>query len=113
MDEPEYEGQQDAFALQQALVDYLKRGHNITKPAVEAAFRAVPRHLFLPGIPLEEAYKDQAIATKFHDGTAISSSSQPAVMAIMLEQLQLEPGHDRGLRRRADRRSIVKFGGDG
>jgi protein-L-isoaspartate(D-aspartate) O-methyltransferase len=93
MDEPEYEDKQDAFALQQALVEHLKKSNNITIPAVEAAFRAVPRHLFLPDVPLEEAYNDQAIATKFYNGTAISSSSQPAVMAIMLEQLQLEPGH--------------------
>ena len=59
---------------------------------MEAAFRAVPRHLFLPGVPVEEAYRDDAIPTKMADGRAISSSSQPAIMAIMLEQLAVQPG---------------------
>jgi len=61
-------------------------------PQVAAAFLAVPRHHFLPDRPLEEVYTDQAIPTKFQNGLAISSSSQPAIMAIMLEQLGLAPG---------------------
>ncbi len=85
--------QSDAAVLQQALVDKLKQDGNIHSPPVEAAFRAVPRHLFLPGVPVEQVYRDEAIATKHQDGVAVSSSSQPAIMAIMLEQLGLEPGH--------------------
>ena len=80
-------------ALHQALVDGLKSMGCIRTPAVEAAFRTVPRHLFLPGVPLDRVYSDQAIPTKRQDGRPISSSSQPAVMAVMLEQLGLEPGH--------------------
>jgi protein-L-isoaspartate(D-aspartate) O-methyltransferase len=93
MDAPEVEGLRIA-RLHQALIDSQVREGNISSPAVEAAFRAVPRHLFLPGVPLEEVYRDQAIMTKYLNGTRIpiSSSSQPAIMAIMLEQLQLEPG---------------------
>ncbi len=82
----------NSATLQKALVDYLLQGP-ITNPSVEAAFRAVPRHLFLPGLPLEQVYADEAIPTKHQDGIAISSSSQPAMMAVMLEQLALEPGH--------------------
>jgi protein-L-isoaspartate(D-aspartate) O-methyltransferase len=82
----------DANALNQKLVDQLKWKGSLTVPAVEAAFRAVPRHLFLPDLPLEEVYQDEAIATKMLDGQFVSSSSQPAIMAIMLEQLQLEAG---------------------
>jgi protein-L-isoaspartate(D-aspartate) O-methyltransferase len=83
----------DIVALHQALVDALIAKECITSPEVEAAFRAVPRHPFLPAIPLEEVYADDAIPTKFdEDGRAISSSSQPAMMAIMLEQLALQPG---------------------
>jgi protein-L-isoaspartate(D-aspartate) O-methyltransferase len=53
----------------------------------------VPRHLFLPGLPPESAYRDDAIVTKRDaDGQPISSSSQPAIMAIMLDQLDLAPG---------------------
>jgi protein-L-isoaspartate(D-aspartate) O-methyltransferase len=76
-----------------ALVDRLKSAGHIRSAAVEAAFRAAPRHLFLPGEPLERVYADEAIVTRFRDGLPISSSSQPAAMAIMLEQLDVRPGH--------------------
>src|SRR5215210_2312005 len=86
-------GSGDAAALHQALVDQLARAGLIRTPRVEAAFRAVPRHLFLPGLALDKVYSDVAIPTKHLDDVPISSSSQPAIMAIMLEQLGLEPGH--------------------
>ena len=44
-------------------------GRNRTQ-RVEAAFRAVPRHLFLPGHPLEKVYSDEAIVTKHLAGQA-------------------------------------------
>lgn len=81
-----------ATRFHQELVDYLLQQKHIVSPAVADAFRAVPRHLFLPDFPLEEVYRDQAITTKIVDGQFVSSSSQPTMMAIMLEQLQLEPG---------------------
>jgi protein-L-isoaspartate(D-aspartate) O-methyltransferase len=60
---------------------------------IAAALRDVPRHLFLPHLPPEEVYLDDAIVTKRDaDGQPISSSSQPAIMAIMLDQLTLAPG---------------------
>ena len=59
---------------------------------VAAAFRAVPREIFLPGVDLDTVYSDEAIVTKTQDGVGISSSSQPAIMAIMLEQLDVRPG---------------------
>jgi protein-L-isoaspartate(D-aspartate) O-methyltransferase len=79
-------------ALHQALVNKLKKDGTIFTPSVEAAFRAVPRHLFLPGVAPSEVYRDQAIATKSLNGMFVSSSSQPAIMAIMLELLELNPG---------------------
>lgn len=84
--------QGDANARHQALIDALREAGHITLPRVEEAFRAVPRHLFLPDLPLEMVYADEVIATKHQNGIAVSSSSQPAVMAIMLEQLDLQPG---------------------
>jgi protein-L-isoaspartate(D-aspartate) O-methyltransferase len=81
-----------AAELHQALVDRLVREGSIRSARVEAAFRAVPRHPFLPDLALEEVYRDEAIPTKQREGRAISSSSQPTIMAIMLEQLSLEPG---------------------
>ena len=81
------------MSLQDAFVDDLIAKGPIRSPAVEAAFRAVPRHLFVPHVPHEAAYQDQSIPTKRLDGGVVSSSSQPAIMAVMLEQLGLEPGH--------------------
>jgi protein-L-isoaspartate(D-aspartate) O-methyltransferase len=60
---------------------------------VVAALHAVPRHLFLPGQRAEVAYQNDAIVTKRDEtGQPISSSSQPTIMAIMLDQLDLAPG---------------------
>ena len=79
--------------LNQALVDELKSMGCIQTPRVEAAFQAVLRHRFLPDTPLEEVYSNRVILTKQdQNGQWISSSSEPAIMAIMLEQLDLEPG---------------------
>ncbi len=64
----------------------------IASRSVEAAFRAVPRHAFLPDLPLAEVYSDRSIAIKLEDGVPISSSSQPAIMAVMLELLEPQPG---------------------
>jgi protein-L-isoaspartate(D-aspartate) O-methyltransferase len=83
-----------AAELQAALVAELQTNGALTDPVVAAAFRAVPRHHFLPGLPLEDVYRDEAIPTKYSpEGShPISSSSQPAIMAIMLEQLAVQPG---------------------
>ena len=75
------------------LVDALVLAGHITDAAVEAAFRAVPRELFLPGTPAAKAYQDEAVVTLWDsDGRPLSSSSQPSIMAAMLEQLAVQPG---------------------
>ncbi len=76
--------------LHKNLIDRIK-GY-IHSYDVEVAFRTVPRHLFLPYLPLQEVYQDKAIITKLVDGRFVSSSSQPTMMAIMLEQLDLHKG---------------------
>jgi protein-L-isoaspartate(D-aspartate) O-methyltransferase len=83
----------DAAELHRALVDGLVARGAITDARVEAAFRAVERHRFLPDVPLDEVYRDAVIVTKRLDGEAVSSSSQPGIMATMLEQLDVAPGH--------------------
>lgn len=83
----------NATMLNQALVDKLVADKQITSPCVEAAFRAVFRHHFVPNQPIDTVYQDRAIGTKTTQNSMVSSSSQPAMMAIMLEQLRLEPGH--------------------
>src|SRR5262245_17362518 len=83
----------DASALHHALVDQMKQSGVIQSPRVEAAFNAVPRHLFLPNVPLDQVYRDEAAVTKKQGESPLSSSTMPTLMAIMLEQLRLEPGH--------------------
>jgi protein-L-isoaspartate(D-aspartate) O-methyltransferase len=82
-----------AERLRNALVDKLHAQGTIRTDRVEAAMRAVPRHLFVPTASLEQAYDDDAVYTK-HDGAGvqISAASQPTVVAMMLEQLGVEPG---------------------
>jgi protein-L-isoaspartate(D-aspartate) O-methyltransferase len=77
------------------LVDQLRQRGVIRSDPVAQAFAAIPRHRFLPSMPLERVYRiDQAIPTHFDQwGVPISSSSAPVIMAVMLEMLQIEPGH--------------------
>lgn len=83
----------DGQVLRGHLVDQLVANGHLHTRQIEQAFRQVPRHLFLPATDPSEAYVDRAIPTKWSsDGQPISSSSQPAIMAQMLEQLQVEPG---------------------
>lgn len=63
-----------------------------SKP-IEEAFAAVPRHVFLSKIPIEDAYEDKAIAIKVKGGHDTSSSSQPSLMATMLENLSASRGN--------------------
>jgi protein-L-isoaspartate(D-aspartate) O-methyltransferase len=79
--------------MRERLAARVLAANRIGSARVAAALHAVPRHLFLPGQRPEAAYHDDAIVTKRDDtGQPISSSSQPAIMAIMLDQLDLAPG---------------------
>lgn len=79
--------------LRSQLVDCLVADGIIASAAVEAAFRAVPRHVFAPGVPLEEAYARDIVVVKRNEyGTPISTVSAPEIQAAMLEQAEIEPG---------------------
>ncbi|GGM76784.1 hypothetical protein GCM10012275_54340 [Longimycelium tulufanense] len=80
--------------LREAMVGQLREMGAITSERVEAAFRAVPRHLFAPGAPLEEAYGvNSTVLTKRNEhGVAVSTVSAPRIQALMLEQAGLAPG---------------------
>jgi protein-L-isoaspartate(D-aspartate) O-methyltransferase len=70
-----------------------QHGHALS-PLVQEAFATVPRHVFVPEIGPAAAYRDEALVIKCGpDGLPVSSSSQPAMMAIMLDQLGLRRGH--------------------
>src|ERR1700733_6911247 len=80
-------------ARAQMAADLRSHGRALSKP-VQDAFASVPRHLFLPEIGAAEAYRDEAFVLKCGpEGLPATSASQPAMMAIMLEQLDLLPGH--------------------
>ncbi len=74
------------------MVARLKDQHALSDPRVEAALSKVPRHVFVPGTELPAAYADQAVITRRRDGMPVSSASQPAMVAAMLEQLRPPPG---------------------
>jgi protein-L-isoaspartate(D-aspartate) O-methyltransferase len=77
---------------QRRLEQRLLRSGVLRDPAVRRAFATVPRHRFLPDVPLNEAYRDEVVVTRRDEaGDAVSSSSQPAMMALMLEQLAVRP----------------------
>jgi len=83
----------DIPMLRNRMVDELIVSNRIRSSHLAAAFRTVPRHIFLPDADPTSAYRDEAIVTKWAaDGRPVSSSSQPAVMAAMLEQLDAQTG---------------------
>lgn len=83
-----------ADALREAMIAELREMTAIRSDRVADAFRAVPRHLFAPGEPLESAYAaNSTLVTKRDEhGAATSAVSAAHIQATMLEQAQLEPG---------------------
>lgn len=84
--------EREARARNGAMVDRLVARGVLRDPAVEAAFRLVLRHRFLSGVPLAEVYSGQVVPTHWHGQRLLSSSSEPAIMAKMLEQLRVQAG---------------------
>ncbi|MEA2784974.1 MAG: protein-L-isoaspartate(D-aspartate) O-methyltransferase [Candidatus Eremiobacteraeota bacterium] len=78
--------------LRRRLVRQLRERGAVRTERVGVAFAHVPRHVFVPGVPPEDVYADRSIAIKLLDGIPISSSSQPAIMAEMIEMLALRGG---------------------
>jgi protein-L-isoaspartate(D-aspartate) O-methyltransferase len=79
------------------LVRELESASAIRSSAVREAFLEVPREIFIPDLAkrlgIAAVYRDDAYPIKTDPrGDAISSSSQPGIMAAMLEELQVLPG---------------------
>jgi protein-L-isoaspartate(D-aspartate) O-methyltransferase len=80
-------------SLRAAMVDQILKAGHARSPAVEKAMRTMPRHQFVPAASLEDAYADIAVITKqAPDGTALSCASVPTIVAMMLDQLDVQPG---------------------
>jgi protein-L-isoaspartate(D-aspartate) O-methyltransferase len=86
----------DATASQhhERMVAHIIDSGSASSAPVIAALRAVPRHAFLPGVPLSEAYNPAiaVITKKAADGTHLSCASVATLVAGMLECLQVRPG---------------------
>lgn len=80
-------------ALADAVIENRKAIGKTLDGAIINAVRTVPRHLFTPGLGLEEAYADDSpIMKRDGQGTALSSVSAPWLQAMMLQQADLAPG---------------------
>ncbi|MGX6741346.1 methyltransferase domain-containing protein [Streptomyces xantholiticus] len=106
---------ESAAQARRSMVRRIVAGGGLTDPAWRAAFEDVPRHLFVPyyftaragtyerlwcedpdperrARWLRGAYADEPLATRLRDGDLVSSSSQPSLMALMLEALEVADG---------------------
>lgn len=82
-----------AHQLRGAMVDKLLADGAFHDPRIAAAMRAVPRHLFTPGVDLETAYADEIVRYRFDErGACLSSVSAPWIQAAMIEAAGIEPG---------------------
>ena len=83
----------DGRELRDSMIDQLKKRGLELEPAIEAAFRTVPREVFLPDVPLDRVYSGDAIPTKRDaEGNPISSSSEVGIMIAMARLLDVAPG---------------------
>lgn len=88
-------------------LDQIRRDGVTLTPALAAAFATVPREVFVPDgflgrdghrvVPadpefLPTVYSNDVLVTKVNGDRPVSSSSQPSLMAIMLEALAVRPG---------------------
>lgn len=77
----------------QQFVEQLRAAHGcFSAPELSDAFEAVPRHLFLPGLSLDEVYADKAIMTAMANGKGRSSCSQPSFIALMASMVGASTG---------------------
>jgi protein-L-isoaspartate(D-aspartate) O-methyltransferase len=83
--------------LNQLMIDAIAAARPVgtSDPRVLDAIRAVPRHAFVPGASLADAYNpDLAVITKRDSGgRSLSCASVPALVGAMLEQLDVRDGH--------------------
>ncbi|WP_214104596.1 methyltransferase, FxLD system [Acrocarpospora catenulata] len=76
------------------LVEHIKGRGTFRTAAVEHAFNVVPREKFLPEVDTAEAYAPRVQITKYaEDGSALSSASDPNLVATQAEDLDVQPGH--------------------
>ncbi len=77
----------DVKAAVEQMVQNQLEARGIRSTAVLNAMRSVPRHLFVPDVSIRKAYGDHALPT-----TAGQTISQPYIVALMSELLDVQPG---------------------
>jgi protein-L-isoaspartate(D-aspartate) O-methyltransferase len=77
-----------ARALRERLVSTLIVEGDLPEGRVAEVLRRVPRHAFVPDVSLDEAYANRPLPIGFEQ-----TISQPAVVAMMTEALELSPHH--------------------
>lgn len=82
-------------SLRAAMIETVQEFGWAKRLEVERVLRDSPRHEFVPEATPEEAYDPyQAVIThRFSDGAALSCASAPLVVAMMLDQLDVQPGN--------------------
>jgi protein-L-isoaspartate(D-aspartate) O-methyltransferase len=78
---------EDTTKMRHQLIDFAVAQYGLADPDVIRAMKTVPRHRFVPDDLLEHAYDDTALPIGY--GQTIS---QPSLVAIMTELLELEAG---------------------
>ena len=76
------------LALRQQMVNSQLRGRGINNESLLAAMSRVPRHEFAPAQYRDQAYEDHPLP--IGEGQTIS---QPYIVALMLEALEITPNH--------------------
>ncbi len=74
------------------MVEHIKDAGHLRSARIEQALRTVPRHRFVPAASFEDAYANKAITIKPGADRPASCLSVPTVVAMMLGQLDPQPG---------------------
>lgn len=82
----------DLDAARRGLVEELWDKSALRTDGVAAAIEAVAREVFVPEMPLDKVYTDTPWVTRRDESGPTSSASQPAIVALMLELLEVHPG---------------------
>jgi protein-L-isoaspartate(D-aspartate) O-methyltransferase len=78
--------------LREQMISNIRTAGHLHSERIEQAFRAVPRHRFVPAASVEEAYANKAITIKPGEDRPASCISVPTVVAMMLGQFDPQPG---------------------
>jgi protein-L-isoaspartate(D-aspartate) O-methyltransferase len=81
------------WQARQRMCERLRAAGLLASEQVERAFRTVPREEFVPRTAPADVYADAVIPVSDPQGHWRTTSSQPGMMALMLEQLDLRRGH--------------------